>query len=143
LKNIDALHTLTAYDIDSNKRVMKSLYFSLAFVARLRLVYDQCGIFASVVHHLEEGSLLLDQLKGGAHFDYSPLLHHDNIVVVGDRIESMGDRDDSCVLELLLDYRLDEVVGLHVHVGSGLIQHNELVSTEQSTCQAQELLLAH
>ena len=56
------------------------------------------------------------------------LPHYDDLVIVCDRIEPVGNRDHRCILELLLDGSLNEVVSRHVHIRGRLIQHKEFVS---------------
>lgn len=67
-------------------------------------------------YHLEEGPLSENQLIRRAHLGYSAFLHNDDLVIVGDCIESVSNGDHSRILELLLDDGLDEVISLHVHV---------------------------
>lgn len=55
----------------------------------------------------------------------------------------MGDGDHGGVAKLGLDAVLDEVVGEHVDVGRGLVQHQHLVLAQQRPRQTQQLLLAH
>ena len=70
-------------------------------------------------------------------------VHHDDLVIVGDGIESVGDRQDGCIGESFANAFLDEAVGLHIHVRSGLIQDQEFVVSEKGSRQAKQLLLPH
>ena len=65
------------------------------------------------------------------------------MVIICNSVQSVRYSDHCGVLELGLDAVLDEVVGLHVDIGRGLVQHQELVLLEQGPRQAQQLLLAH
>lgn len=101
-------------------------------------------IFACVVDHVAEHSSLQDQLIRFSHFGDPSSVHHDDFVVVCDRIESMGNGDDGRVLELGLQHVLNQLVCLHVHVGSGFVQHQELVVfPQQGPCKTQKLFLTY
>lgn len=86
------------------------------------------SVLPCVLNHLEEYSLFLQQLERRASFDDPPAVHHDDLVVVCDSVEPMRDRYHRRLFELLSDYLLNEGVGLHVHVGSGLVKHQQLVA---------------
>ena len=96
-----------------------------------------------MTNHLGEGSIVLDESVRLSDFDDSTPAHHNHLVVVGDSVQSVGDGDDSGVLELGVDTFLDEVVSFHVHVRCGFIQDQELVVAKQCPRQAQQLLLPH
>lgn len=113
------------------------------FKAGLGLAGDENCVFAGVADHVEEGALPLDELVGRAHFDDPALLHDDDLVVVRNGVEAVGDGDDGGVAELLLDGGLDEAVSLHVHVRGRLVEHQELVPAQERPGQAEQLLLAH
>ena len=96
-----------------------------------------------MTNHLGEGSIVLDESVRLSDFDDSTPAHHNHLVVVGDSVQSVGDGDDSGVLELGVDTFLDEVVSFHVHVRCDLIKDQELVIAKQCSRQAQQLLLPH
>lgn len=75
--------------------------------------------------------------------DYLALLHDDDGVVVGDGVESVGDRDDGAAVELGLECALNEVVRAQVHVRGGLVQHKDPAVAQDRPRQAHQLLLAH
>ena len=114
-----------------------------AFEAVLGNFVDQVCILAGVTDHLDEGSVVLDELVRLSDFDDPSPAHHNHLVVVSDGVQSVGDGDDSGVLELGVDALLDEVVGFHVHVRCDFIQDQELVVAKQCPRQAQQLLLPH
>ena len=98
-------------------------------------------ILPCVRDHLSEFSSSLDQLIRTPTLDNPPLADHQHFVVVGDGVEAMSDGDDGRPGELGFDAFLDEVVSLHVDVGSGLIKDQDLVLSQQGSGQAQQLLL--
>ena len=53
----------------------------------------------------------------------------------------MSDGDDRALLELLLDHFLNCLLCLNVDVRSRLVQHDDLVLTQNSSDNADELLL--
>ena len=55
----------------------------------------------------------------------------------------MCDGEDGAVSKLCADGLLNEVIGLEVHSGSGLVQDQDLGLAEQSSGQAHQLTLTH
>ena len=55
----------------------------------------------------------------------------------------MGDREHGGAHEFLPDYRLDALVRAHVHVGGGLVQHQQVVLAQKGPSQADQLFLSH
>ena len=105
---------------------------------------NKVGVLASVADHLgEESFLLLEELVRRTSLNDSTPAHDDDLVVVGDGVETVGDGDDGGVGELGVDAVLDELVGGHVHVRRGFVQDQELVAPQQCACQTQQLLLSH
>ena len=96
-----------------------------------------------MLNHLSKKTAFQYQFVRAPNLHYSTSVHHDHLVVVGDRVEPVRDGDDSGLLELGLDAVLDEVVSRHVHVRSGLVKHQELVLPQQCTSQAKQLFLTH
>lgn len=64
-----------------------------------------------------------------------------SLVAVHDGVQSVSNGDGGAVGELLLDGRLDEVIGLQIHGGSGLVHDQNLGFPKQSPGQAQQLPL--
>ena len=93
--------------------------------------------------HFGEGSVVLNELVRLSDFDDPAPAHYNDLVVVSDGVQSVGNRDDGGVLELGVDTLLDEVVSFHVHIRCGFIQDQELVISKQCPRQAQQLLLPH
>ena len=73
-------------------------------------------VFARVLHHPIESPLLSKQLVRVAFLDDSPLTHHQHLIIIGDRVQSVGNCHDCGVSEPFLEDLLDEVVSLHVYV---------------------------
>lgn len=71
------------------------------------------------------------------------LCHSHSLVTVHDGVEPMSNGDSRAVGELLLDGRLDKVIGLYIHRSSGLIHDQNLGFPKQSPGQAQQLLLPY
>ena len=105
--------------------------------------FDDFGILARVFYHLSEESASQQQLVRSFCLYDPASVHHEHLVVVGDRVEPVRDGDDGGLPELGLDAVLDEVVGHHVHVRSGLVEHQELVLPQQRAGQAEQLFLSH
>ena len=106
-------------------------------------LFDNFCIFAGVVHHFEEHSSVLDQFVRLSDFFDSAFAHHYHFVVVGNRIQSMGDRYDGGVCELRSDDLLDEIIGFHVYVRRCLIQNQYFVLSEEGACHTKQLSLSH
>ena len=96
-----------------------------------------------MLHHLEKNLLCLDELVGMSSFSYSSILHYHTEVVVCDGIEPMGDCNYCCVSELLPNRPLNKSISLHVHVGSGFIEHKNPVSPNEGPRKTEQLLLTH
>ena len=73
-------------------------------------------------------------MPGTSSFDDVFFLHDEYAVVVGDGLQSVGYRDDSCLLEIFLYHFLDEIVSVHVHVGSGFVQNQNVVLPQWGSC---------
>ena len=74
---------------------------------------------------------------------HAPSLSTHVPVVVHDGVQSVCYGDDSAVRELTADGFLDQVVCLKVHGCRGLVQNQHFGFPEQSTGQADQLLLSH
>lgn len=61
--------------------------------------------------------------------------------VVHDGVEPVSNGQDSAVVKLRPDGRLNEVIGFEVHGRGGLIQDQDLCLPQQSPGQAQQLTL--
>ena len=55
----------------------------------------------------------------------------------------MGDANDSCTLELLIDQLLDSLFGDYVNVGGSFIKNDDAVGAEDSSDDADELTLTN
>jgi hypothetical protein len=66
--------------------------------------------------------------------DTSPIylsrIHDYNFVVVCNRVDAVRHREDRALGKGLSDGLLNQVVGLDVHVGRGLVEYKDLVSSE-------------
>lgn len=113
-----------------------------ALVALPSQAADVLCVAARMLDHLCENAAPGQQLMRGADLHNLPLVHHDDLVVVGDRVQPVRDGDHSGLLEFGLDAGLDEVVRLHVHIGSGFVQDQELVLAQEGASQAEQLFLA-
>ena len=115
-----------------------------SFLSRLPCyLFDDFGVSTSLLNHFSEDAFSLNQFHGTACLYNLTSVHHDDLVVVGDGVESVGDRQDGGVGESFANAFLDEAVGLHIHVRSGLIQDQEFVVSEKGSRQAKQLLLPH
>ena len=65
----------------------------------------------------------------------------ENLVGLNDGLKTMGNCDDSAMLELLRDQGLDLLLGYDIDVGSGFIKKDDLILTQNSTTDANQLLL--
>ena len=69
------------------------------------------------------------------------LVHDQDPVGVDDCGQSVSNDQHRAILETLLQGLLDEVVGLQVHIGSGLIEHKDLCLSDDSSGETKKLLL--
>ena len=96
-----------------------------------------------MIHHIRKDSICLKQVIGRPHFDDAAAVHHDHLVVISYRVESVRNRNHRRPRELLLDDPLDDRIRPHVHVGRRLVQHQDVVAPQQRPRETQQLLLAH
>lgn len=68
--------------------------------------------------------------------------HNEYSVSINDRVETMSDDHDGAILETRPQLLLDQVVSFHVDVGGGLVEDEDLGLSQNSACEADELLLA-
>jgi len=94
------------------------------------------------LHHLIEGAFALDELVGRTAFDDLPSLHDEDLIVVGNCVESVRNCDDCRIGKALFQYFLDEVVCPHIDIGGGFIKDQNLVASQQSSRKTQQLLLS-
>ena len=99
--------------------------------ALFSLFLDDFCILSCLFHHLCEFAFSLNQLVRSPAFYYLPLVHDQDLIVVCDGVEAMGNRYDGNVGKLLLDAFLDEVISLHVHVRSRFVQDQDLIFSQQ------------
>ena len=59
--------------------------------------------------------------------------HHDNLIVVCNCVESMGNRDDGGLIEFLLENFLDEVICSHVNIGGRFIEEKNRSFSNQGS----------
>lgn len=69
------------------------------------------------------------------------LIHNQNAIVVGYRLQSVSYGQHSTIPESLLNFSLNELIGLEIHIGGGFIEHNYFVVLQHGPCQTNELLL--
>ncbi|KAJ8575187.1 hypothetical protein ON010_g4027 [Phytophthora cinnamomi] len=70
-------------------------------------------------------------------------VHDRDLVAVQDRVDAVRDDQHGLVCERLADGGLDEAVGGRVHVGGGLVQHDDFAVLEQRAADAEQLALTH
>ena len=68
-------------------------------------------------------------------------VEHDYLIIVSNCVKSVGNGDDSCVLEPLSDHLLHESIGLHVKIRGGLVKEEDFISAEEYSCETNQLLL--
>ena len=93
--------------------------------------------------HLIKYPLLLQQLIWMTHLRYPSFVHHNYLVVIRHRVQSVRNCYDRCVLEVPLYALLDQGVGFEVDVGCGFVQHQKTVLSQHGPCQAQKLLFSN
>ena len=119
-----------------------------------------------LTHRPELGALGGEQRAGGVQLRDRAVPEHQHAVIVQHRVQTVGDRHDraggekyfknvqkifealvfsvhSPSLELCPDGLLDEVVGLEVDGGRGLVQHQDLGLPQQRAGEADQLPLPH
>ena len=121
---------------------IKSHCFSV-FVRFFSQLDDQSTIFTCLLNHFKEYPFFFDQLEWMSFFINASIFHYHNWVVVCDGIEPMGDCNHCCVSELLPNRPLNKSISLHVHVGSGFIEHKNPVSPNEGPCKTEQLFLTH
>ena len=91
----------------------------------------------------ESAARILEELLGRVVLQDCTFLEIENTITLDDRVETMGDRQDSGTQELLSDESLDGLLGDNINVGGGLIKDHNLVVAKDGTNYANELTLAH
>ena len=66
-----------------------------------------------------------------------------NLVASDDRVQAVSDAKHSSALELLVDQLLDVLLGNHIDVGSGFIEDDNFVASEDGSDDTDELSFAH
>ncbi len=105
----------------------------------LNELVDQSGLLD---HPVEDGLLVRDELRRRVELFDLPRVEHHHPRAVHDGVEPVGDGQHGAVGKLLPDGGLDEVVGLHVDGGGGLVEHEQLGLSEEGPGKADELPLA-
>ena len=96
-------------------------YFTFKFF--VSQLFDDVSVSSCALNHLSEHATLHQQLVRRSNLSNSALVHHNHLVIIGDCVEAMCDRDHCGLCEFGLDAFLDEVVGHHIHIRSGLVQN--------------------
>ena len=68
-------------------------------------------------------------------------VHHEHLIAVHNRVEPMGDGEDSAGCELGAYRALDERIRLWIDVGRRFVQHQHLIVAQDSARQADQLTL--
>jgi len=105
--------------------------FSILFLFGLELI-DKA---------LEHRTLSVEKIVWFSVLLEASVVKHTNSVGVDNRIQSVGNREDGGVLELVLDELHDLLLWDNVDVGSGLVKDDDLSLTQGSTADANKLLL--
>ena len=82
---------------------------------------DQICVSARMADHLSKHSSHLYKLMRTPNLCDLPLAHDDDLIVIRDGVQPMGNGDYRRFLKFVVDAFLDEVVGLHVHIRSGFV----------------------
>lgn len=85
---------------------------------------------------------ILAQFLGVAVLNAAACVKDHNIITVDDRVDSMRDGEHCSLCEGLLHELLDLLFGDNVDVGSSLIQHYNLVASQDSSANANKLFLS-
>lgn len=88
------------------------------------------------MHHAGKQPLPLYELPWGPRLHNFAPLHHENPIVIGDSVQSVGDCDDGGVLEFCFYALLDEMVGLDVGVWGCLVEDEKGVILEEGSSEA-------
>ena len=115
----------------------------LRFMMLSSLLHNNISVLTSILHHLPELSFFIDQLPRFTLLNDLPTLHHNHLVIVCNRVQSVGYRYHGCFCKFFPNYLLNEGISLHVHIRSGLVQNQKLVFSEESSCQAKKLPLVN
>eukprot|EP00128_Syssomonas_multiformis_P010891 Colp12_sorted_trinity150504_noHs@3126 len=104
-------------------------------------------VLASLAHvpvpqPLELAALLVHQRLGGVILPHIAAVHDADLGAVYDGVQAVCDGEHGHVLELGANHLLDEVVGLGVDGGSGLVHHQDLGLAEQRAANADQLSLS-
>lgn len=84
-------------------------------------------------YHFVKCGLLQDQLIRRAHFHYPSSLHHDDVIIIGNRDQPVSDGYDGGVFEFALQHRLNEIVGFHVHIRRCFVQDQDIVLAQKGS----------
>ena len=96
---------------------------------------DYFSIFPCVLHHFSEHSLFLDQLQWTSSFCDSPLVHHDDLVVICDGVESVRNGDNCTLFESCTNAFLNKSIGFHVDIRCSFIQNEEPIVPQKGSSQ--------
>ena len=109
-------------------------------VSLLRLTLEDFKVVAHLAHAVEDTIRLVDQVERIAELDNLALVQDEDLVIVDDGLQAMGDGDRGILN--LTDGLLDSGVGGVVDGSSRLVHEEDLGSFEKSAGQAEELALA-
>ena len=88
-----------------------------------------------MLDHFVEESFALDQFEGLSLFNYPAFVQNDHLIIVGNRVQSMGHSYHSCLFELEPDHSLDESISLDVQVRGGLVKDYKSVVAKENSGQ--------
>ena len=104
--------------------------------------FNYAIITSSIFHHFGKEASSVDKLVRRTNLGDLAFFHNYNFIVVCDCVEPVCYCDHSILFELLFYALLNELVSRHVHIRSGLIEHQILVLPKQGSGQAKKLFLA-
>ena len=88
-------------------------------------------------------SLIGEQLQRRLELLHGSLVQDQDLVVVEDRVESVGDGDDRAVAELSPDRLLNQFVRLQIHGRRRFVHDEDLALPQDGPREAEQLLLTH
>jgi hypothetical protein len=75
----------------------------------------------SMINHVTKYSLSLNQIIWRTNFNYLAFMHHNDLVVVCYCVQTMSNRQNCSLFELLFNDSLNQLVCLHIHIRGGLV----------------------
>ena len=75
-------------------------------------------------------------------FKKLPFSKHNDFVTFNDGLESVGNRDDCAFSEFFLDKGLDLLLRDQIYVGSGFVEKDDLVLSQNGSAYTNQLFLA-